>query len=170
MGYPSGTTTEIYQKTPKNTKNYLLEAVPRPFGGGIPTVVVLKSLRMSAAPPTPEIPRDTKGMPFGYRPPNGIIWYLLVSLGISAICNLEAACTNLRSFKKPAKFRTRKTICFSIPFPALLVRREFQPGSLQDIFNVTLMGPSTCERCILLVEVVSHLANLRVEIDVSTCS
>ena len=176
MGYASGRTTEI----PRDTERYQElpfgggTAVPQPFGGGIPTVILwylMVSLGMSAAPPTPEIPRDTKRIPLGHRPPNGISWYLLVlSLGISAICNMEAGCTNLRSLKKPAKFRTRKAICFSIPFSALWARPEFQPGSYQDIFNVTMMGPSTCRKCILLVEVVSHLANLRLEIDVSTCS
>ena len=72
--------------------------------------------------------------------------------------------------KKTGQVQNRKANCFSFPFSALLARPEFQPGSYQDIFNVTMMGPSTCRRCILLVEVVSHLANLRLEIGVSTCS
>ena len=48
-----------------------------------------------------------------------------------------------------------------------------QPQTSQDLYIYintiyTMMGPSTCRRCILLVEVVSHLANLRLEIDVLT--
>ena len=70
--------TKRYQEIPRDT---VWEAVSL----GIPLVSFgilwypLVSLGISGVGGAAEIPRDTKGIPLGYRLPNGISWYLCCS-------------------------------------------------------------------------------------------
>jgi hypothetical protein len=88
--------TKRYQEIPRDTKRYRYQEIQEiPFGrrytNGIPLVsfgiswYLLVSLGWAVLQRYQEIPRDTKGIPLGYRLPNGISWYLSVSLGISVV-------------------------------------------------------------------------------------